>query len=210
MSKKPEEPKTNVDKAVEYIAKHPGCRSQEIEEQCGIKFASATLSPLVEAGYLVACKVEKPGSPPTNEYRLSATVAADQVSWKEFRIAKKAGVPLTKAPARPPRIAAPTPAAPPPKAETPPAAPAKAAATKPPASETNPAETGTPTAPKPTVAAAFRKLGEIIAAKPSVVFMVDSTGQLRIEIPDHPPIVCSRDETRDAGRLLISTEPVWA
>lgn len=65
-------------------------------------------------------------------------------------------------------------------------------------------------APATPVPVPDRVRPQLIKLAPRVVFMVDSTGQLRIEIPDHPPIVCSRDETRDAGRLMISTEPVWA
>lgn len=80
----------------------------------------------------------------------------------------------------------------------------------PPKAEARPAAPSSPAAPVPAPTVQDRARPKLITAAPQIVFMVDSTGQLRIEIPDHPPIVCSRDETRDAGRLMISTEPVWS
>lgn len=213
-------PESNVDKAVAYIARHPGARSPELAEHLGIPQTNVhpTLAPLVNAGYLIVCKVERPGKSPVNEYRLSAAVAEDKVSWTEFRISKRAGLPLTKAPGRLPRNAAPTATTAAPKADAPPVAPATAAMTKPPAGETKSVATGCseyPTKPAATVTTAVQRakpaaLPQPIRVAPRIVFMVDSTGQLRIEIPDHPPIVCSREETNDAGLLLITTEPVWS
>lgn len=198
-------PESNVDKAIAYITQHPGARSPELAKHLGIPITNVnpTLAPLVAAGFLITCKVDQPGKPPMNEYRISSTVADNNVSWKEFRIARKAGTPLTKAPERPPRV---------PLSAVAPRVPLAAAAPVP-AGETNPAEAETKQpasvtpAPKAKTPPAQPRL---IRVAPKVVFMVDSTGQLRIEIPDHPPIVCSRDETRDAGTLLIATEPVWA
>lgn len=192
---------SNTEKALAYIAKHPGARSPEIAEAIGAPVSNVTalLNGPVQAGFLVVCKVERPGKPPINEYRLSATVAEDKVSWSEFRLAHRANVPLTKAPTRPTRNAAPA------------TTPAPVAATKLQETETKPAERGTNhaktvTAPRPVSTSEPRQIR--VAA--SIVFMVDSTGKLRIEIPNHPPVICNRDETRDAGRLMISTEPVWS
>lgn len=195
-------PESKIEKAIAYITKHPGARSPDIEAACGIKSATALLSDVVDAGYLVTCKVERPGKPPMNEYRLSATVAANKVSWAEFRISRRTRERPTRAVSRPPRNAAP-PVVAPRKTETP-----------------LPVEAPTPARGTPMKAVRLDdgRIGRVpdtsklmpIEATPRVVFMVDSVGRLRIEIPDHPAIVCSRDETRDAGTLLIATEPVWA
>lgn len=183
-------PETNVDKALAYIAKHPGARAPEIEEQLGIKFVSALLAQAVESGFLVACKVERPGKPPTNEYRLSAAVAADKVSWSEFRLAKRAKLPL--------KLARPTPmrtAAPPPTAETP---PPKAA---PPLPAPIPAPQNQPIKAGPIKA---------VPIAPEILFLIDSTGELRIEMPDGEQFFVSRRETQSLGRLLMATEPIWS
>lgn len=224
-------PQTNTDKALAYIARHPGCRSPEIAEAIGVPASNITaiLTSPVQAGYLVVCKVEQPGKVAMNEYRLSATVADDKVSWSEFRVANRARKPATEATPRPMRTtAAAKPTAPPPKAETP--ATIAPASAPPPAIELAPpkitvrrtaetAETPSPiSAPAetesqrtlpPAADESAAKHCNLVRAQPQILFLIDSTGELRIEMPDGEKFFVSRRETQSLGRLMMATELIW-
>lgn len=198
-----------VDQAIAYIAKHPGARSPAIAEALGTSPGniSAMLMTPTSTGYLVACKVSAPGRPPMNEYRLSATVADSGQSWGEFKSANRhRPAALAASPERPPRTAAPA---------------RSTVATKAPAPETLAPKTTVPTpateavkAPQP-LPAATETAARISPPEPSqtperIVFALGTDGRLRIEIPGHPPIICSDGETRALGDLIIAAEPIWS
>lgn len=214
-------PQTNTDKALAYIARHPGCRSPEIAEAIGVPASNITaiLTSPVQAGYLVVCKVEQPGKVAMNEYRLSATVADDKVSWSEFRVANRNKRPATEATPRPMRTAAAKPAAPPPKHIAPlrpivtPAG--LAAVTRliedaDTASPTQlPAETESQRAMQPSPDESAAKNCNLVREQPQILFLIDSTGELRIEMPDGEKFFVSRRETQSLGRLMMATELIW-
>lgn len=95
--------KTNIDRAVEYIAAHPGCRSPEIEAAIGAANIAANLTPLIDAGFLIACLIERPGKRASYEFRLGAAVSPG-MTWAEFRGAtgpkKRAGLNVATRPMR--------------------------------------------------------------------------------------------------------------
>lgn len=192
-------PETNIEKAIAYIAKHPGCRSTEIEEKTGITFAAALLAPAVEAGYLVSCKVSQPGKRPSNEYRLSATVADSKASWSEFRISNRNKT------------------APPPKAETPVCefvqtgySAVNPAIAEAPSPISAPAETEAQRALPPAADESAAKDCNLVRTELRILFLIDSIGELRIEMPDGTLVGFSRHETQSLGRLMMATEPIWS
>jgi hypothetical protein len=63
---------TQAEQAVELIRKLGVMRSTEIEAELGIQSAASVLQLKVADGTLITCKVERPGKPPVNEYRISA------------------------------------------------------------------------------------------------------------------------------------------
>lgn len=76
---------TKIQKAINVIEKRPGIRTAELAEAIGVP--AAKVAPLIFAAtssrFIVSCKVDRPGLAPTNEYRLSAGVAAS--GWDEYR-----------------------------------------------------------------------------------------------------------------------------
>lgn len=76
---------TKIQKAINVIEKRPGIRTAELAEAIGVP--AAKVAPLIFAAtnsrFVLTCKVERPGKQPTNEYRLSAGVAAS--GWDEYR-----------------------------------------------------------------------------------------------------------------------------
>ena len=159
----------------------------------------------LDKGYLVACKVEVPGHAPINEYRLSAMVSESNQTWEQFKASEHAKLPsraLKIAKARPPRDAA----ASPPSAVSENGANILARLMTP---LVAPVDTET----KPKIAE------PIHANKPDVVlhrtndtpivFMIDSNGCLRIEFNEET-VICSNQETRDVGELLVASEPIWS
>lgn len=77
---------SRTQRAIDYIAKKGSARSDEIAAAIDIepKDVSALLAPAAAGGFLVTCKVSRPGKPPVNEYRLSAGYAPSE--WRNFRI----------------------------------------------------------------------------------------------------------------------------
>lgn len=181
-----------IEKAISFIGKQGSARTPEIAAHLGIKEAhvSASLARPVELHYLVTCKVTMPGRREMNEYRIAEAVSTSKQSWGDFKISRRAATtpvkPLTAPKEPPPR----TPCE---KKIEAPAAPKKAARMENGRTVRVPADS-TP------------KLHEIA---PRIVFMIDSTGRLRIEL-DGKTHICSNAETRDAGLLMIASEPVWS
>lgn len=206
-------PETNIEKAIAYIAKHPGCRSAEIEEKTGITFAAALLAPAVEAGYLVSCKISQPGKRSTNEYRLSATVAEDKVSWSDFRVAKRAKALRTEAKPRPMRTTNPTTIAS--KATQPldPTTEEKPISHQPAELTVQTLEMG---APHPGIAPLLMRNDATNVSegrpptteKPKLYFSLDNNGRLHISIGDEY-LDLAPEAVRELGQFMVDTEPAW-
>ena len=66
--------KTKIQRGIDYIHKHPNCRTDDLAEvmSCDSRSVAATLWPALSAGLVISCKVERPGQRAVNEFRLSA------------------------------------------------------------------------------------------------------------------------------------------
>jgi len=75
--------------AIAYISTRAGARTDEIAEATEIDRNSlaSLLGPAVTAGVLLTCKVEQPGKPPMNEYRVAC--GASLQPFKEFHFPNK-------------------------------------------------------------------------------------------------------------------------
>lgn len=95
--------KTDIDRAVDYIAANPGCRTPDIEQAIGVANLAQRLKTLADAGFLLGCLIERPGKRPCYEFRLAATVTPG-MTWAEFRGAegpkKRSGHVVTARPMR--------------------------------------------------------------------------------------------------------------
>lgn len=69
-------PGTKTEKAFEFIRLHTSARTLQICEHIGSSAPSVAtlLDPYVKAGALLCCKVEMPGRPPQNEYRIGSGI----------------------------------------------------------------------------------------------------------------------------------------
>lgn len=109
---------TQVDKAMDFIKAKSSARSDAIAEHLGIKLAQVAviLNAPCKDGRLVSCKVERPGKPAINEYRIGGGMRPAEFT---FIAAGKRGRPaaIETKPATAETKAAP-PAPPAPKAET--------------------------------------------------------------------------------------------
>ena len=79
--------KTNkTEMAIEFIAKKGTARSEDIAQISGFKSheVAVRLHPFVTGGVLVSCRVQRPGKPSCNEYRLGTGVTID--NWREFKV----------------------------------------------------------------------------------------------------------------------------
>lgn len=181
-----------IEKAIAFIAKQGSARTPEIAAHLGIKEAhvSASLARPVELGYLVTCKVTMPGRREMNEYRIAEAVSTSKQSWGDFKISRRAATTQVKPLAAPKE---PPPRTPNDKRIEAAAIPKKAVRTEDGRILKVPAE-ATP---------------QQAGVAPRIVFMIDSTGRLRIEL-DGKTHICSNAETRDAGLLMIASEPVWS
>lgn len=76
---------TKIQRAINIIEKRPGIRTDELARALGVE--PAKVAPLIFAatanGFILSCKVERPGKQATNEYRLSSGVVAS--GWDEYR-----------------------------------------------------------------------------------------------------------------------------
>jgi len=181
---------SKTEKAIAFIAQRGSARSPEIAEHIKINATAiqAFLAGPLEAGYLIACKVEIPGKRPMNEYRLSANVSESKQSWADFKAASRLSTkPLKIAKDRPPRV--------------PPETKPRTVAPEMP-KRVIPAELPTP---KPGEAIKAATTGE----RKRLIFMIDSNGQLRIEWPEET-VILSNEETRDVGELMAAAEPIWS
>lgn len=101
------EPKTKLQLGIDYIAKHPGARTDALAKamSCERRKVGVLLQPAVTAGLLITCQVTRPGQQPCNEYRLgAASPEGESVDWKTFRISNREAKPLKAAPPHPPRV----------------------------------------------------------------------------------------------------------
>lgn len=76
---------TKIQKAINVIEKRPGIRTEELAAAVGCE--QKNLAPLLWAAtstnFIVTCKVDRPGKPPTVEYRLSAGVVSS--GWDKWK-----------------------------------------------------------------------------------------------------------------------------
>jgi hypothetical protein len=189
---------TAIEKGIEYIRAHGSARSPELAKVMGTKEGNVQpmLAGPIEKGYLIACKVEKPGNRPTNEYRLSAHVSETKQTWAEFKESNRVSLP-TKAlkipKARPPRV---------PYEGIPASQPSVVTEMlrKRFADEDKPA---TPESP----------FVDPIPVAPSneqpLLFMIDTTGRLRMVYQGKTTIL-SGAETLDLGKLMGATTTLWS
>lgn len=181
----------NTEKCIAFIARHGRARSPDIADHIGRDSGAvaALLTTAVKAGYLVACKVEQPGKPACNEYRISEQYSETKTSWREFKLrARQAGTPTSAKAARPPVDE-------PPRAANPNLPPARM--------------------PPPPTAHATRQVRApfsttFTAAPPAPLRAVlDSDGQLTLHLPDADPIVLDVEQTRTLGQFMVDTHPAW-
>lgn len=80
--------KSKVQKAIEHIYAHPGCRSDALAAifMCETKNVQAYMAPVLNSGLIIACKVERPGKPTINEYKPSSA-APDKCpdNWLDWK-----------------------------------------------------------------------------------------------------------------------------
>lgn len=80
--------KSKVQKAIEHIYAHPGCRSDALAAifMCETKNVQAHMAPVLNSGLIIACKVERPGKPTINEYKPSSA-APDKCpdNWLDWK-----------------------------------------------------------------------------------------------------------------------------
>lgn len=94
---------TDLDRALAQIAKTKCARSDSLAAFMKLDAAAleALLAPAVENGYLLACRVMRPGKPDATDYRIAeaASGAAKPMSFGDFRIIsrpKGTPIPLSK------------------------------------------------------------------------------------------------------------------
>lgn len=180
-------PGTKTAAAIDYIEKHPGARSREISDACGmaIESVATSLAPWVTNGTLICCKVERPGAPTQNEYRMGSgiqprtSVPEMRARTPQPRVGQNIGrvslgtlLPETSLPEGHAVAAAPSPAVP-------------------------------PVATKPGRAGA-RDVNEITLS-------MDDEGRLTMRITDgqSDPLRLSAQETLALGDFLHATEGLW-
>lgn len=92
--------KSKVQKGIEFIFAHPGARSDALGKvmECEPKNVQAFMGPVLEAGLIVSCKVERPGQQTINEYKPSSA-APDKCpeNWLDW---KRANAPQPVKPLR--------------------------------------------------------------------------------------------------------------
>ena len=95
--------KSKIQLGIDYIAKHPGCRTDVIAVAMGCerKNVIPNLNEAIKYGLIVSCKVEVSGTPPVNEFRLSASApdgkAPDWKTWKKHNTAPERAAATTQA-----------------------------------------------------------------------------------------------------------------
>lgn len=85
------EQKSKIQRGIDYIAKHPGCRTPELAKAMDTKQEAVipTLQDAIKASFILTCKVTRPGLPPCNEFRLGTACADGKTpDWKVFRISR--------------------------------------------------------------------------------------------------------------------------
>ncbi len=81
--------KSKIQLGIDHIFKHPGCRMDDLAPVLGIERKSVIpcLYEAIKCGLILSCKVERPGTVPVNEFRLSASApdgkAPDWKTWKK-------------------------------------------------------------------------------------------------------------------------------
>lgn len=199
---------TKIEKAIAFIRSKGSVRTPELAEHLGIpdRNVMPLLHDTLEKGYLASCLVEIPGRRPINEYKLSALVSESKITWAEYRTTARSQprplrtkslpvlrgttvVSTARAPIPPSSLSTPE------KAVTP-AEPFFARASDHDKKATPTAHTPAPT-PEPET------------PRQRAVFMIDSNGQLRMELDDKT-ILFSNEETRDVGELLVASETIWS
>lgn len=51
---------------------------------------------------------------------------------------------------------------------------------------------------------------KLVQHPPQIIFLLDITGELRIEMPDGEQFFVSRRATQSLGRLMMATELIWS
>lgn len=191
-----DKPKSKIETALDYIARHGTARTPAIAEALGVeeRHIRPMLDPALRNGYLVSCQVEVRQPDGTMrkmmEYRVSEVVAESKANWREFTLGRTpARTRELKPPkALPPRVAAP---AKPAAAPTPAAVPAVIA----PAA----AEAESPyTLPAPPA----------VQPVPESLFSIGSDRRLRIQAAGIE-LELSPDETKTLGYLLVGSMEIW-
>lgn len=100
------EPKSKIQRGVDYIAKHPGCRTADLAKAMDTKPENVipTLQDAIKAGLILTCKVTRPGLVPCNEFKLSTACPEGKApDWREFKISQRAPKALKPIPPPVPR-----------------------------------------------------------------------------------------------------------
>lgn len=188
-------PKSKIETALEYIAKHGTVRTPAIAEALEMpeRNVRPMLDPALSNGYLVSCQVEvRQGDGKMRkmmEYRVSEIAAESKASWREFT--------LGHAPARNARELQ-APKAPPPRTTT---------APEPAVSRPIAPEKAAPAALAPE-SPFVDPLPPVKTETPESLFSIGSDKRLRITASG-VEIELSPEETKTLGHLMVGSMEIW-
>lgn len=201
--------KSKIQRAVDHIAAHPGCRTDDLAQAMGSapQNVAPTIFEAVQAGLILTCKVASPSGKEINEYRLSSSAPANP-DWREWKAAHpaRADRPLKTAAVAGPRASA--------IATTQAHRGANNGSSNGPVTSFGISPAGAvadvePPKPAPTQAEA----GSVETRRET------ANSRLDIQLDNHGCLLISTDETvielspahvRELAQFLIDTEPAWA
>lgn len=201
--------KSKIQRAIDYIAVHPGCRTYDLAKAMGSEThnVAPTIFEAVQAGLILTCKVVRNGGGATNEYRLSSSAPANP-DWREWNAAHpaRADRPLKTAAVVAPRAAG--------IATTQAHRGANNGSSSGPVTSFGISPAGAaadvePPKPAPTQAEAGSVDTKRETANSRLHLQIDNHGGLLIAI-DKSFIELEPEHVRELGQFLIDTEPAWA
>ena len=201
--------KSKIQRAIDHIAAHPGCRTDDLAKAIGSETQNVapTIFEAVQAGLILTCKVARPGGGATNEYRLSSS-APTNPDWREWKAAHpaRADRPLKTAAVAGPRASA--------IATTQAHRGANNGSSSGPVTSFGISPAGAaadvePPKPAPTQAEAGSVETRRETANSRLDIQLDNHGFLFIAI-GLTNIELEPEHVRELGQFLIDTEPAWA
>lgn len=223
--------KSKIQRGVDYIAKHPGCRTQDLAKAMDTKQENVipTLQDAIKAGLILTCKVTRPGLVPCNEFKLSTACPEGKgPDWREFKISQRTPKELKPIPQPVPRVheagktqcvVGTTPAG---RGEITPATEAATtslasrfivagpAVVEPPKLAEAPAEASSDEIDIAHSFHAFdRALVEDDSDSPPLRFAIDSQGYFRVERDGKTILQLAKSDTASLGLFMEGTSKIW-